>query len=124
MLAVALEPLTEIIDRARDSFFEFHLRFPAEDFFRAPDVGLAHLRVVHRQRLVFDPRFRPGDADDLLGELFDRHLARVADVDRLVEIRLREPINPVDQIGDVTERAGLRAVAEDREGCAGRAPGR
>ena len=81
-----IEPLTEIIDRARDSFFEFHLRFPAENLLRARDVGLAHLRVVHRQRLVFDPRFRAGDADDLLGELFDRHLARVADVDRLVEI--------------------------------------
>ncbi len=48
--------------------------------------------------------------------MFDRHLARVADVDRLVEIGLREAKDAVDQVGDVTEGTGLRAVAEDGEG--------
>ena len=36
-----------------------HLRFPAEDFFRARDVGLAHLRVVHRSGLYSIPDFVP-----------------------------------------------------------------
>ena len=105
----------EVIDRFPDSFVELDFWFPAENVFRAGDVGLANFRVVHRQWFVFDFRFCAGDAKDFLGKLFDRHLARVADVDRFVEIAHRELENSVDQVGDVTERARLRAVAENGE---------
>src|SRR5947209_6777667 len=103
--ALRLNPLTElaplhaafeVVDRFRDSFLEFHFRLPFQHLLRAGDVGLAHFRVVHREWLVFDLRFRPGDPDNFLGELFDRHLARVADVNRLVKIAHREPENSVD----------------------------
>src|SRR5581483_11916399 len=57
-----------------------------------------------------------GNAQNFFGELFDRHLARVADVDRLVEIGLREFENAIDQIAHITERARLRAVPENGEG--------
>ena len=95
------------VDRLFDTFVEFNSRFPTEDLFRAGDVRLAHLRIVHRQRLVFDCRFRSRNADDFLGELFDGHLAWIADVDRLVEIAHRKPENSIDQVRYVTERASL-----------------
>ena len=41
-------------------------------------------------------------------------LVRVADVDRLVGVRLHQPEDAVDQVADVAEAARLRAVAEDR----------
>jgi hypothetical protein len=45
---------------------------------------------------VLDLRFRPGDPDDLFGELLDGHLPRVPDVHRLVEIAHGQPKNSVD----------------------------
>ena len=44
-------------------------------------------------------RFGAGDADDVPAELLDRHLPGVADVNRLVEVRLRKPENSINQIG-------------------------
>src|SRR5438045_6214380 len=83
----ALEAAAEILDRARDSLLEIDPRLPAQDFSGAPDVGLAHFRVVLRQRFVFDLRFRPGDANDLFRGLLDPHLARRGAVPRLVALR-------------------------------------
>ena len=39
----------------------------------------------------------------------------VADVDRLVEVAVEQAVDPVDQVGDVAEAAGLVPLAEDRE---------
>ena len=52
--ASTLQRLFEVVDRLLDTFVELNSRFPIEDFFRAGDVWLAHLRVVHRQGFVFD----------------------------------------------------------------------
>ena len=52
------------------------------------------------------------------GKFEDRELRRVADVDRSLIIGLREPVDAFDEISDVTETAGLRAVAEHRQWCA------
>src|SRR3954469_24417357 len=54
----ALQAPFEILDRFHDPLLKPHLRFPAQHFLRAGDVRLPHLRVVHRQRLIFDLRFR------------------------------------------------------------------
>ena len=91
-----LQRFSKVFDCLLDSFLELDLRFPVENFFRAADIWLAHFRVVHWQWLMFDCRSRPSYADDFIGELFDRHLARVADVDRLMKIAHREPENSVD----------------------------
>src|SRR5206468_9316906 len=107
--------LPKILDRLLDTFVEFNSWFPSEDFFRAGDVRLAHLRVVHRQRFVVDCGFRSCDSNNFVGKLFDGHLARVAQVDRLVKIARREFENSVDKIGYVTKRARLRAIAEDAQ---------
>src|SRR5216117_1305579 len=93
-----LQRFFEIVDRLFDPLLEFHSWFPPEDFFRAANVWLAHLWIVNWQRLVVDLGFRSCDPDDLLGKLFDRHLARVAEIDWLVEIAHREPEDSVDQI--------------------------
>src|SRR5262245_1090180 len=94
--ASTIQRRLKIVDRLFNTFVEFNSRLPTEDFFRAGDVRLAHLRVVHRQWLVFDGRFRPSDPDDFLGELFDGHFAWIADVDRLVEIAHSKPENSID----------------------------
>src|SRR5215213_11723825 len=100
------------LQRADEPLAELDLRLPAQLLARERDVGLAHLRVVGRERLVDDLRARARDLDDLLGELEQRELVRIADVDRVVQPRLGEPDDPVDEIRDVAERPGLGPVAE------------
>src|SRR5262245_57453815 len=68
-------------DRAAESVFELDLRCPSEQLAGAGDVGLAYLRVVHRQGLVDHLAFRRRNADYSLGELVERELVRIADVD-------------------------------------------
>ena len=48
------------------------------------DVGLADLGVVDRKRAEHDLAPGAGEAEDALGQLEQRHLVRVADVDRVV----------------------------------------
>src|SRR6185503_13039360 len=69
-----LQRLFEVLDRLLDPLVEFNSRLPTKDFFRAGNVRLADLWVVHRQRFVFDCRFRPRDSDDFLCKLFNGHL--------------------------------------------------
>ena len=86
---------------------------PAQDLLGQRDIGLAHLRVIGRERLEDDLRLRARDLDHRLRELQQRELVGVADVDRLVVARLGEGDHPSDEIVDVAERPRLRSVAED-----------
>src|SRR3954447_15724450 len=104
-----------LLDGALESFAEVDLGLPAQKLAGEADVGLADLRVVGGQRLIDDLRARLGDLDDRLGELEQRELVGVADVDRLMCAGLGEQDHPADQIVDVTERPRLRAVAEHRD---------
>src|SRR5919199_805147 len=69
---------------------ELHLGLPPEQLPRPRDVGLAHLRVVDRERLVDDLALRPRDAQDRLGQLVERELVRVPEVDGQMLARLGE----------------------------------
>src|SRR4051795_8447856 len=104
-----------LLDGALQPLAQVDLRAPPQQLARQADVGLADLRVVGGQRLIDDLRARLGDLDDRLGELEQRELVRVADVDRLMRAGLGEQDHPADQIVDVTERPRLRAVAEHRD---------
>ncbi len=86
---------------------------PAEQVASAGYVGLALLGVVDGQRLVDDLRARLGHLEHGLGELQQRELVGVADVDRRVDIGLGKADDAADQVVDVTEAARLLAVAED-----------
>src|SRR5215217_5424051 len=97
------------LDRALESLPEFDLGLPAEHLAGERDVRLADLRVVGGQGLVHDLRARAGDLDHRVGQLEQRELVGIADVDGLVVARLGEPDDPVDEIADITERPGLRA---------------
>jgi len=88
---------------------------PAETRARERDVGLPDLRIVGRQRLVDDRARRSGHLDDQPRDLLDRHLLRVADIDRAAFLRQHQLDDAVDEIGDVTEAARLLPVAEDRD---------
>src|SRR3954470_2887980 len=98
------------LHRAPEPLAQLHGRFPAEQLAGERDVGLADLRIVGRQRLEDDLRPRAGDLDHRLGQLEQRELVRVADVHRLMHPGLRQADDPVDQVADVTERAGLGPV--------------
>ena len=54
----------------------------------------------------------------MLGQLEQRHLTRIADIDRIVHRRLHEPPDALDEIGHVGERARLGAVAVYGQGLA------
>ena len=77
--------------------------------------GLRSLRVVLRQGLIDDLAFAAGQGEDLLRELQDGNLARIAEVDRLMEIDFEQLRDPVHQVIHVAETARLRAVAVDRQ---------
>ena len=64
---------------------------------------------------VTSERFRSGQPEHQLRQLPDRELVGVADVGRLVPVAREEPVDPLDEIGDVAERSRLRAVAVQRE---------
>jgi hypothetical protein len=76
---------------------------------------LADLRIVHGQRLEDDLALRPGHLQHRLGELENRELARVAEVDRVVLFARRKRIEAADHVVDVAEAPRLGAVAEDRQ---------
>src|SRR5437870_5581165 len=75
-----------ILAYSGNSLFETDSRFPAKNFFCARDIWLAYFRIILGQGLKFNSRFCSGNANDLVGKLLDCHLARIAKVDRLVEI--------------------------------------
>src|SRR4051794_2633390 len=68
--------------RAPQALVELDLGSPAEDLLGARDIGLADLWVVDRQCLEDDRARRSGRANNRLGELEQRHLGRIPDVDR------------------------------------------
>ena len=102
-------------DGLPQAVLQLDLRLPAEQLPGAGDVRLAHLRVVHGKRLEDDLARGAGEANDRLGELEQRLLVRVAEVDRKMLARLGEQDDPADQVVDVTEAPRLRAVAEHRD---------
>src|SRR5262245_25397832 len=102
-------------ERPAQACLELDLGLPAEDLLRPGDVGLTLLGVVLWQSLVDDLAGRPGQAEDRLGELEDRELARVAEVHGEVLVARGEREETAHQVVDVAEAPRLRAVAEDRE---------
>src|SRR5918999_3551818 len=51
--------------------------------------------------------------DDHPGQLVDRHHLLAAEVERLLVVRLHEPVDPLDAVIDVAERPRLLTVAPD-----------
>src|SRR6478735_7004239 len=100
-----------LVDRAAQAFAQVDLGLPGQEVAGAADVRPADLGVVRGQRLVDDLRRAAGDLDDGLGQLEERELRGVADVDRVVLAGLGQRDDPADEVVDVAERAGLAAVA-------------
>src|ERR1700722_9119762 len=91
------------LERELEPLAQVDGRLPPQDLPGLGDVRATYLRVVLGQRLVDDLGARAGDRDHLVGELQQRELVRVADVDRLVMTGLGERDDPAHQVVDVTE---------------------
>src|SRR4051794_26054509 len=85
-----LVPGRPLEDQA-EALLERDGRFPAEKIFGAGDIGTSLRRVVLGQRLEHNPAVGAGRGDHLRGELEERELLRVADVDGFVLTGDREP---------------------------------
>ena len=72
----------EVVDGFRESITEFHRGLPLEVFLGERNVGTSPCRIILRQRLVGDFRFRVGEFDNQFGELFDGVFPGVANIDR------------------------------------------
>src|SRR5262245_40082904 len=103
------------LDRLLQSLFDRHAWLPPQHLFRPRDVRPAGLRIVHRQRAVFDLAAASGQPQDQLREFEDGHLVRIADVDGLVELRVHPPSYAFDQVVNVLEAARLAPFAENRQ---------
>src|SRR5256714_13545832 len=71
-----------------EPLLQLDLRLPAEHVLGPRDVRLADLGVVDRECLVHDLARRRGHPEHGLGELVERELARVPDVDRQMLVAL------------------------------------
>src|SRR4051794_21512123 len=68
------------VEQAAEALLEPDLGLPPQHLARPRDIRLAHLGIVHRQRLEDDVARRARCLHDGLGELQERHLLGVADV--------------------------------------------
>src|SRR5690242_8306886 len=78
------------VDKPPEPVLERYFGLPPEHLARARDVGLPHLRIVHRQCLEDDLARRARDLQDDLRELDQRELSRIAEVHRQVLLARRE----------------------------------
>src|SRR5262245_41226363 len=104
-----------MIQRDAQALRARYLPLPAQEVARPADVRLADLGVVLRQRAELDRAAGAREGANLLGELQNRHLVRVAEIHRLVEVGLEQTPDSLDEVADVAEAACLRAVAVDRQ---------
>src|SRR4051794_15704858 len=112
--------LAERAQPAPETLFEVDLRRPTQNLTGTRDVRAADLRIVDGKRLEDDVARRPADANHRLGQLEHRHLVvGVADVHGQVLVARHQGVEAPDQVVDVTERAGLGAVAVDGQRLAG-----
>ena len=111
----ALKAFPKILGGFPESLLETYRGFPVQKFPRPGNVRLPYLRVVHRQGVEGDAALAPGQLQDQLGRLEDGFFIGIADIHRFVEIGPEEPIQPLHQVGDVAEAAGLLAVPVDGE---------
>src|SRR5262249_6370825 len=104
----------EILERALQALGAIDGRLPPQELPGAGDIGLAPFRVILREVLVDDRALGVADqGDDLLGELQHGDLGGIAEVHRLGEVGLQEPVDAVDQVADVAEAPRLLAAAVD-----------
>src|SRR5215831_13404052 len=104
---------------ASQPLLERDLRLPTQQLAGASDVRLANVGVVFWKRLEDDLAGGPRHPEHDLGELEQRVLARVAEIHGQMLAARGQQIEPAHEVVDVTEAAGLRAVAEDGQRLAG-----
>src|SRR5579862_2862669 len=112
--AFAQQPV-EVFYGPGQPLVERHGGLPAENLPGLRDVGAALQRVVDRQRLVDQLRLGADVPDHPLGQLAHRDLDGVAEIDRAGHLvwRRHHPDEALDEVVDIAEGAGLRAVAVD-----------
>jgi hypothetical protein len=99
--------------------FERHVRFPAQFGSCLGDVGLAHLRVLERERFVPDGAVAVRQLDTDLGKLQNRPFVGSADGDQGLDVGVEQRLEAVDGIRDGAVTPGPRAVAGDGQILAG-----
>src|SRR5919107_1114870 len=119
-MLLLLDDPAQPVDRLADAVADADLRLPAEQALglldarpAANDVDLERRLVLERERVRVAAGLLPDDA----GELGDGELVARADVEVLVD-GVRRGHRGDDAVGDVVDvgqRAGVRAVAEDRQ---------
>ena len=88
----------------------------SRNLLRQTGIRPAFLGVVHRQGAVVEVGLVVADQrQDFLGEIHDRDLVAVTDVDRLGVVAQQEAVDAFDQVVHVTEGAGLATVAENSQ---------
>jgi hypothetical protein len=116
LCAAPLEPSLEVRDRPAQSFPERNGGLPAQQALGTGDVGAALGGIVLGQGTVLDLEPLAAQRRDLVRQLPDRELARVAEVHGIVDtVGLHQPDQPADQVVHVAEGAGLLALPVNGE---------
>src|SRR5262249_42082599 len=90
----------EIRQGSLQALMAANLRLPVQKSPSAAGIGPTQLRVILRQRTVFDRALASRKREDFFGEFQNRHLVRVAEVHRLMKIGEQQPFDPFDEIGN------------------------
>src|SRR5207237_4674500 len=107
--------LPEIIQRELQARLQIDFRLPAQQFLRFADVRPALLGVILGQRLIADAALAAGYSQYFFRAIQNRELHWIADVHRQRLVRGHQAKETFDFIGDVTEAAGLAAIAGNRK---------
>src|SRR5439155_17478024 len=105
------QAVAEVGDRPHEAGLERRARLPSEDPPSAGQVGSALFGIVLGQRFVDELAGAAAEIPNPGGQLQHADLIRGAQVDWIGEIDIEQPDHALDQVIDITEAAGLRAVA-------------
>mmetsp|Transcript_14162 Transcript_14162/g.36142 ORF Transcript_14162/g.36142 Transcript_14162/m.36142 type:complete len:200 (+) Transcript_14162:69-668(+) len=117
-LGAVAQARAEVIHKGHKALVQRHLGRPPERLPRLRDVGLPALGIVRGQRVVHVGRGRLGDSQDLVGQLLNRELPGVAQVDGADLIAVHEADEGIHHVRHIAEAARLRTLAIQRDGLA------
>jgi len=109
------------VDRATKPFTKRYTRLPTEKFPRARNVGTPPGRVILGQRMINDLGAGRHHVNDHFGELIDRELSRISDIDWHLRIfrRIHERCQPSHKVADIAKGPRLLAAPINGQRLAG-----
>nr|GMC61739.1 Os07g0674150 [Ipomoea batatas]GMC65621.1 Os07g0674150 [Ipomoea batatas]GME13512.1 Os07g0674150 [Ipomoea batatas] len=101
------QPGSEIVLHQRNTFAQFHLRFPAKQLLRLCDVGLSLARIVRGVLHLNNFHFRIDHLLHSLGKFVHCEFTWIPDVNWPSILALHKPVIMIYHVRNIAETASL-----------------